>query len=45
MIMELLYQSRRGKEFWLIEAQKTTGSKMSGKLQILNRTEMSEFNM
>ena len=29
----------------LSEAQKTTGSKMKGKLQILNRTELSELNM
>ena len=29
----------------LSEAQKTTGSKMRGKLQILNRTELSELNM
>ena len=29
----------------LSETQKTTGSKMRGKLQILNRTELLELNM
>ena len=34
-----------GRGLWPVEAQKTTGSKMRGKLQILNRTELSELNM
>ena len=39
------YYRRRGQGSWPIEAQKTTGSKMRGKLQILNRTELSELNV